>query len=79
MRFFASAIAVASLMAPNASAITRRIQVGDVTLIQTLPDERPESVSDEEIAEHEAAREEAAKVSVNPANEFFASVRSNLN
>merc|ERR1712072_1002900 len=72
------AIAVAMLMTPNASAITRRIQVGDITLIQTLPDERPETVSDEEIAEHEAAREEAAKVAVNPANEFFASVRANL-
>merc|ERR1712086_1146051 len=46
--------------------------------IQTLPDERAETISDADIASHEAAREEAAKVAVNPANEFFATVRGNL-
>merc|ERR1719313_443651 len=56
----------------------RHITIGDVTLIQTLPDERAETISDEDIALHEAARAEAAKVAVNPANEFFASVRENL-
>merc|ERR1712086_745179 len=46
--------------------------------IQTLPDERAETISDADIAAHESARAEAAKVAVNPANEFFASVRGNL-
>merc|ERR1719454_315948 len=64
-------------MTQDASAAQRR-HFKDVTFIQTLPDERAETVSDEEIADHESAREEAAKVAVNPANEFFASVRANL-
>ena len=56
----------------------RSVTIDDVTLIQTLPDERAETISDADIAAHEAARAEAAKVAVNPANEFFASVRANL-
>ena len=61
-----------------AAAAYARHHVQDVTFLQTLPDERAETISDADIASHEAAREEAAKVAVNPANEFFGSVRSNL-
>ena len=75
---FLVATALVAMLTPGASAIARRRHVQDVTFVQTLPDERPESVSDEEIAEHEAARAEAAKVAVNPANEYFAQVRHNL-
>ena len=70
-------LAVVMLMTPSASAVQRR-HFEDVTLLQTLPDERAETISDADIAAHEAARAEAAKVAVNPANEFFASVRANL-
>ena len=77
MKFAASAIAVVMLLTQESAAVSRR-HFKDVTFIQTLPDERPETVSDEDIALHEAARAEAAKVAVNPANEFFASVRENL-
>ena len=34
--------------------------------IETLPDERADKVADEDIAAHEAARAEAAKVKKNP-------------
>ena len=61
-----------------AAVYARHRHVEDVTFLQTLPDERPETISDADIAAHEAAREEAAKVAVNPANEFFGSVRANL-
>ena len=77
MKFLASTLAIVMLMTPSASAVQRR-HFEDVTLIQTLPDERAETISDEDIAAHEEARAEAAKVAVNPANEFFASVRANL-
>ena len=61
------------------SAVRQRsVTIDDVTLIQTLPDERAETISDADIAAHEAARAEAAKVAVNPANEFFATVRANI-
>ena len=70
-------LAVVMLMTPSASAVQRR-HFEDVTLLQTLPDERAETISDADIAAHEAARAEAAKVAVNPANEFFATVRANI-
>ena len=76
MKFIATLAAV-MLMTPSASAVQRR-HFKDVTFLQTLPDERAETISDEDIAAHESARAEAAKVAVNPANEFFASVRENL-
>ena len=68
MKFFAAAIA----------AVAARHHIQDVTFLQTLPDERAETISDTDIAAHESARAEAAKVAVNPANEFFATVRGNL-
>ena len=46
--------------------------------VQTLPDVRDDTVADADIAAHEAAREEAAKVKKNPQTDMFATVRKNL-
>jgi len=75
---------VASIAALMLIGSTEAIQrhhhhVADVTFVETLPDERPATVSDADIAAHEAARDEAAKVKKNPQTAFFADVRENLN
>ena len=52
---FTSIFAIAMLMAST-----------EAVSISTLPDERADKVADEDIAAHEAARAEAAKVKKNP-------------
>merc|ERR1719353_1595385 len=46
--------------------------------LETLPDVRADTVSDEDIAAHEAARSEAAKVKKNPQSQLLASVKTDL-
>lgn len=46
--------------------------------VSTLPDVRDDTVADADIAAHEVARAEAAKVKKNPQNEMFETVRQNL-
>jgi len=47
-------------------------------LVQTLPDVRSDTVADADIAAHEAARAEAAKVKKNPQTALLASIKSDL-
>jgi hypothetical protein len=78
MKLVASIAAL--MLIGSTEAIQRHHQhVADVTFVETLPDERPATVSDSDIAAHEAARDEAAKVKKNPQTAFFADVRENLN
>ena len=46
--------------------------------VQTLPDERAATVSDADIASHENARSEAAKIKPNPERDFFQYVHKTL-
>ena len=43
--------------------------------IETLPDVRPDLVADSDIAAHEAARKEAAKVKKNPQTSFIETIK----
>ena len=69
MKFFnvASILAIALLV--NDSSAHR---------LSTLPDVRADTVSDEDIAAHEAARSEAAKVKKNPQSQLLASIKTDL-
>jgi hypothetical protein len=49
-----------------------------VEFVATLPDVRADTVSDEDIAAHEAARSEAAKIKKNPQAELLATIRADL-
>jgi hypothetical protein len=49
-----------------------------VEYVATLPDVRADTVSDEDIAAHEAARGEAAKIKKNPQAELLATVKADL-
>ena len=49
-----------------------------VEYVATLPDVRADTVSDEDIAAHEAARAEAAKVKKNPQAELLATIKTDL-
>ena len=72
--------AIAALMLIGSTeAVQRHHHHRDVTFVETLPDERPATVSDADIAAHEAARDEAAKVKKNPQTSFFEDIRANLN
>merc|ERR1712188_167295 len=47
-------------------------------LVSTLPDVRADTVADADIAAHEAARAEAAKVKKNPQSALLASIKADL-
>ena len=55
--------------------LTNEISAVKVT---TLPDVRPDLVADADIAAHEAARAEAAKVKKNPQEALLTSIRADL-
>ena len=80
MKFLASAVAIVMLMGAQETAALKRHHHHhhNYELVATLPDERPETVSDADIAAHESARAEAAKVKKNPQTAMFATVRKNL-
>ena len=71
MKFLAVAIAAVA-------AVSRHHHHHNYELVATLPDERPATVSDADIAAHEGARAEAAKVKKNPQTAMFTTVRANL-
>ena len=50
----------------------------DALRLDTLPDERADKVADADIAAHEAAREEAAKVKKNPQASLLQAVKADL-
>jgi len=74
MKFLVS-LAVAMLVS---EAEAHRHHHHNVELVATLPDVRDDTVADADIAAHEVAREEAAKVKKNPQNDMFETVRKNL-
>merc|ERR1719379_671290 len=75
-----SALAVALLLAPSqGTLLTRRHHHHHGhELVSTLPDVRADTVSDTDIAAHEAARAEAAKVKKNPQAALLASIKADL-
>ena len=81
MKFAAySALVVALLMAPTeATKLGRRHHHHHGhEFVSTLPDVRADTVSDTDIAAHEAARAEAAKVKKNPQAALLASIKADL-
>jgi len=69
MKFLTSAVValfVASSEATSLSAMRHHHHPHSYSLVSTLPDVRADTVSDEDIAAHEAARSEAAKALKNP-------------
>ena len=81
MKFVAySALAVALLLAPSQSTHLgrRHHHHHGHEFVSTLPDVRADTVSDTDIAAHEAARAEAAKVKKNPQAALLASIKADL-
>merc|ERR1719321_2054722 len=75
-----SAIAIALLMAPSQGTLLgrRHHHHHGHELVSTLPDVRADTVADADIAAHEAARAEAAKVKKNPQEPLLTSIRTDL-
>jgi hypothetical protein len=63
-----------------ASILAIALLINDTSAINvgTLPDVRADTVSDEDIAAHEAARADAAKVLKNPQSQLLASIKTDL-
>ena len=83
MKFFTYTIAVAALIASaeaaNLSSLRRhRHHPSHMEFVSTLPDVRPDTVTEEDIASHESARSEAAKVKKNPQAALLASMKTDL-
>ena len=83
MKFFTYTLAVAALVS-SADAATlsslrkHRHHPASHELVSTLPDVRPDTVTEEDIAAHESARAEAAKVKKNPQAALLASLKTDL-
>ena len=83
MKFFTYTIAVAALVASaDAASISslrrHRHHPSHNEFVATLPDVRPDTVTEEDIAAHESARAEAAKVKKNPQAALLASLKTDL-
>jgi len=70
MKFYTSAVVALFLASSEAASLNamrhHHHHPHHVEFISTLPDVRDETVADTDIAAHEAARAEAAKVKKNP-------------
>lgn len=80
MKFLTSAavaLLIASSEATSLSAM-RHHHPSHYEYVSTLPDVRADTVSDEDIAAHEAARAEAAKALKNPQASVLATIKTNL-
>jgi hypothetical protein len=75
---FLSLSAFALLVASSEAANINRHHIKGVTFVQTLPDSRADTVTEKDIAAHEAARAEAAKVKKNPQASLLQSIRTDL-
>merc|ERR1719316_397301 len=75
-----SALAIALLLAPSQGTLLTRKHHHHHghELVATLPDVRADTVSDADIAAHEAARAEAAKVKKNPQSALLATIKADL-
>merc|ERR1719199_2286239 len=81
MKFFTFAVAalISNSEAANLSSLRKhRHHPSHHEFISTLPDVRPDTVTEEDIAAHEAARSEAAKVKKNPQAALLASMKTDL-
>ena len=81
MKFLTSAavaLLIASSEAASLSAMRHHHHPSHYEFVSTLPDVRADTVSDEDIAAHEAARAEAAKVLKNPQNTVLATIKTDL-
>ena len=82
MKFLTSAavaLLIASSEATQLSAMRHHSHYpSHYEYVSTLPDVRADTVSDEDIAAHEAARAEAAKVLKNPQNAVLATIKTDL-
>lgn len=67
----------ALLVASTEAAIVNK-QFKGVTFLQTLPDVRADTVTEADIAAHERARADAAKVRKNPQAALLQSIRADL-
>ena len=79
MKFITIAVAML-LSATEATQLTatKHHHHRNYDYVQTLPDVRADTVADADIAAHEAARSEAAKVKKNPQAAVLSSIRSDL-
>lgn len=68
----------ALLVASSEAANINRHNIKGVTFLQTLPDVRADTVTEKDIAAHEKARSEAAKVKKNPQASLLNSIRTDL-
>merc|ERR1719160_1271171 len=75
-----SALAIALLLTPSQATLLGRKHHHHHghELVSTLPDVRADTVADADIAAHEAARAEAAKVKKNPQAALLASIKADL-
>ena len=81
MKFLTStavALLIASTEAASLSSMRHHHYPSHYEYVSTLPDVRADTVSDEDIAAHEAARAEAAKVLKNPQNAVLATIKTDL-
>lgn len=80
MKFAAYSLAIAMLVAPSEGTLLsrRHHHHHGHELVSTLPDVRADTVSEADIAAHEAARAEAAKVKKNPQAALLASIKADL-
>ena len=60
------------------SALAMLLAATNAVSISTLPDVRADTVADADIAAHESARVEAAKVKKNPQSALLTSIRADL-
>ena len=81
MKFLTStavALLIASTEAASLSSMRHHHYPSHYEYVSTLPDVRADTVSDEDIAAHESARAEAAKVLKNPQNSVLATIKTDL-
>lgn len=81
MKFLTSAAVlalIATTEAASLSSMRHHHHPHHVELVSTLPDVRADTVSDEDIAAHEAARAEAAKALKNPQSQVLATIKTDL-
>ena len=82
MKFFTITLAVALLLAEGEATSMQSMKHHhhhhNKQLVQTLPDERPDTPSEADIAAKEAARAKAAEVKKNPQASLLATIKSDL-
>merc|ERR1719223_209626 len=78
MKFLTLSAFAMLLASTEAASLNRHKHIKGVTFIQTLPDTRADTVTEKDIAAHESARAEAAKVKKNPQAALLQSIKTDL-